>query len=145
MEHWLTNVTGSLLCASALLVLQTAQASPCPGTNVIENPEPFVWTYHPVSANNPEAYYSGTLVAGEETFQIGSDTLTTRAYGQEGQPLSIPAPTMHLRSMKDGDTYGDAALKQQALSYFEQQVAKGPGQEPGARYYESKVLGAVTL
>ena len=88
------KLAGFSIC---ILAAQSAIASPCPTSNVIENPEPFVWTYHPVTANNPEAYYSGTLVAGEETFQIGSDTLTTRAYGQEGQPLSIPAPTMHLQ------------------------------------------------
>lgn len=54
--------------------------------------------------------------------------------------MDLSAPTMHLRSMKDGDTYGDAALKDQALKYFDEQVAKGPGKAPGARYYESKVL-----
>ncbi len=67
----------------------------CPvTTNVITDPETFQWTHHPVTANNPEEYYSGTLEIGEATFTIGTDTITTRAYRQAGSSFSIPGPTI---------------------------------------------------
>jgi FtsP/CotA-like multicopper oxidase with cupredoxin domain len=75
---------------------ETASLTACPTTNVIEDPAPFVWTYHPVSPANPEPYYSGVLEYGEATFTIGSDTLTTRAYRQAGGAFSIPGPTLHM-------------------------------------------------
>ncbi|WP_372872397.1 multicopper oxidase domain-containing protein [Shewanella sp.] len=76
----------------------------CPSTfaAVIGDPEQFEWTFHPASATNPEPYYSGTMVMGEGSFLIGSDTITTRAYGQEGRGLSIPGPTM---VMSPGNKY----------------------------------------
>jgi FtsP/CotA-like multicopper oxidase with cupredoxin domain len=49
-----------------------------------------------VTANNPEEYYSGTLEYGEETFIIGGDTLTTRAYRQKGTEYTIPGPTLFM-------------------------------------------------
>jgi FtsP/CotA-like multicopper oxidase with cupredoxin domain len=73
-----------------------AQIAECSGADVITDPAPFVWTYHPASANNPEPYYSGTMEISEATFQIGGETLTTRAYGQAGQAPSIPGPTMQV-------------------------------------------------
>ena len=82
-------------CAAAL-VSTSASATSCPTSNVIEDPADFSWTYHPVTAGNPEAYYSGTLEIGEETFTFGSDTLTTRAYGQAGGSLTIPGPTLRV-------------------------------------------------
>ena len=63
---------------------------------------PFVWTYHPVTANNPEAYYSGVMEIGEANFVIGGETLTTRAYRQAGGSYSIPGPTM---TMVPGNKY----------------------------------------
>ena len=38
-----------------------AFASVCPADNVAQNPAIFQWTYHPVSADNPEPYYSGQI------------------------------------------------------------------------------------
>ena len=66
----------------------------CPNNNIVENPQEFIWTFHPVTANNPEAYYSGVMEAGEATFTINGETLTTRAYRQQGGSYSIPGPTM---------------------------------------------------
>lgn len=66
----------------------------CPNDNLVQDPEEFIWTYHPVSANNPEPYYSGVMEAGEATFIINGETLTTRAYRQQGGNYSIPAPTI---------------------------------------------------
>ena len=53
-----------------------AQADP----NEILDPEPFVLTY----VNSPEPHYVGVMEYGEATFIINGDTLTTRAYRQEG-------------------------------------------------------------
>jgi FtsP/CotA-like multicopper oxidase with cupredoxin domain len=50
--------------------------------------------------SNP-GYSVGTLEIGEATFAIGADTITTRAYGQNGN-FSIPGPTMR---MDPGQTY----------------------------------------
>ena len=86
------------ILAIALLLgyAATSFATQCPTSNVINDPELFQWTYHPVSANNPEAYYSGTLEVGEATFTIGGETLTTRAYRQAGSAYSIPGPTLQM-------------------------------------------------
>jgi FtsP/CotA-like multicopper oxidase with cupredoxin domain len=72
-----------------------AQAGICPSTNVIQDPSTFQWT-------NEGSYFSGTLEIGEASFTIGGDTLTTRAYRQEGGNFSIPGPTMY---MTPGQTY----------------------------------------
>ena len=74
----------------------------CPSTNVVQDPAELQWTYHPVTANNPEAYYSGTLEYGEATFTINGETLTTRAYRQQGGQFSIPGPTL---KMTPGNKY----------------------------------------
>ena len=68
-----------------------AQATTCPSTNVIEDPPVFQW-----SGNE------GTLEIGEATVDIGDETLTTRAFRQEGGQFSIPGPTMY---MTPGQTY----------------------------------------
>jgi len=68
--------------------------SQCPGTNMAVNPALFQWTHHPVSAENPEEYYSGTMEIGEATFIIDGETITTRAYRQADSAFSIPGPTM---------------------------------------------------
>lgn len=80
----------------------SALASPCPQTNVVQNPPIFQWTHHPVSASNPEAYFSGTLEMGEATFTIGGGTITTRAYRQAGGTFTIPGPTL---VMTPGEKY----------------------------------------
>ncbi|MDH3403538.1 MAG: MopE-related protein [Acidobacteriota bacterium] len=84
------------LILSAILICQAtiALGSPCPGSNVIADPPTFQWTFHPVTGNNPEPYYSGTLEYGEATFTIGGETLTTRAYRQAGGQYTIPGPTL---------------------------------------------------
>jgi FtsP/CotA-like multicopper oxidase with cupredoxin domain len=79
-----------------------AEITACPTTNVIVDPPQFQWTFHPVTASNPEPYYSGTMEIGEATFTIGADTLTTRAYRQAGGTYSIPGPTI---TMVPGNKY----------------------------------------
>ncbi|MFY8275409.1 multicopper oxidase domain-containing protein [Pseudoalteromonas sp. SSDWG2] len=75
-------------------------ASQCPASNVVLDPPVFEWTHHPVSAANPEEYYSGTLEMGEASFVINGETLTTRAYRQQGREYSIPAPTFIMQPGK---------------------------------------------
>lgn len=59
------------------------------------DPPQFQWTYHAASGST-EAYFSGTLELGQATFHIGGQTLTTRAYRQEGGTYSIPGPTIKM-------------------------------------------------
>ena len=87
---------GTLLLGYAAISL----GSQCPSSNVVSDPELFQWTHHPVTANNPEEYYSGTLEIGEATFTIGGETLTTRAYRQAGSNYSIPGPTIKMEPGK---------------------------------------------
>lgn len=65
-----------------------ALSTACSG-DAIGDPEEFVWTYY---ADGD--YYMGELEVSEATFNIGGDTLTTRAYRQPGRPHSIPGPTI---------------------------------------------------
>ena len=81
----------NLLLVSMFVSGGIAQASQCPSTNVIEDPPVFQW-----SGNE------GTLEIGEASFVIGGETLTTRAYRQEGGQFSIPGPTMY---MSPGQNY----------------------------------------
>lgn len=67
----------------------------CAGPDVITDPPAFQWTFNPASGNT-EAHYSGTLEMGEATFTINGETLTTRAYRQEGSAYSIPGPSLHM-------------------------------------------------
>ncbi len=83
---------------AASTAVETAEAAlngVCPGTNVITDPEPFQWTYHPASGNT-EAYYSGTMEMGVADLMVGGESLTTRAYRQAGGAYSIPGPTLHM-------------------------------------------------
>ena len=91
------------LFVALLIPAFAANASHCPA-NEICNPADFNWTYHPVTALNPEPYYSGTLEYGKVTLTIGGETLTTRAYRQEGEGhgYTIPGPTMN---MEPGNKY----------------------------------------
>ena len=103
MVRVLPALSSAALAAAAMLAApQLASASPCPSSNVIEEPPQFQWTFHPADANNPEPYYSGTMEVGEASFLIGGETLTTRAYRQEGTAYTIPGPTM---SMVPGNKY----------------------------------------
>ena len=71
--------------------------SQCTGNFIIEDPDDFQWTFHPVSSSNPEAYYSGTMEVGDTTFTFNNgETLTTRAYKQKGHAYSIPGPTLRM-------------------------------------------------
>jgi FtsP/CotA-like multicopper oxidase with cupredoxin domain len=79
----------------AFVSVGVAQATVCPSTNVIEDPAPFDWTQQ-------QGYNEGTLEIGEASFIIDGETLTTRAYRQEGGSYSIPGPTMY---MTPGETY----------------------------------------
>lgn len=68
----------------------------CP-TNLVEDPQQFQWTFHPVSATNPEPYYSGVMEVGETTLTMNNgETFTTRAYRQEGTDYSVPGPTINV-------------------------------------------------
>jgi|GEM_PF-939126 FtsP/CotA-like multicopper oxidase with cupredoxin domain len=86
----------TILLLGIVLLIQNSLKAQCNSSNPISNPEAFNWTYHPVSDNNPEAYYSGTIEVGQETFIFNGNTFTTRAYRQEGGNYSIPGPTIHL-------------------------------------------------
>lgn len=76
--------------------------SACPSTNVVSDPQMFLWTHHPVTASNPEAYYSGTMEIGATTIDVDGVPVTTRAYRQAGTQYTIPGPTM---GMKPGNKY----------------------------------------
>ena len=78
-----------ILAVSMFALLGSAQAGVCPSSNVIEDPSSFVWTQQ-------SGYKSGTLEIGEATLNVGNDTLTTRAYRQEGGTFSIPGPTIKM-------------------------------------------------
>lgn len=85
-----------LLALALLSIAPLTIASPCPPTNVANNPEPFQWTLE------ADGHYSGVMEIGEATFTIGSDNITTRAYRQPGGTYSIPGPTM---VMQPGNKY----------------------------------------
>ena len=80
----------------AAIILALIMAAPRPAAvaqvNEISDPAPFVWTY----VASPEPHYVGVLEYGEATFSINGETLTTRAYRQEGGAYSIPGPTIHM-------------------------------------------------
>lgn len=61
--------------------------------HAIVDPQPFVWT----QVSSPEPHYVGVLEYGRAEFTLNNgETLTTRAYRQEGGEFSIPGPTMHM-------------------------------------------------
>jgi len=86
-----------LLLAMVLLpaLISNSKASTCPASNIVTDPVLFEWTY-----NSSGDYYSGTLEMGEATFNIHGETLTTRAYRQEGGAYSIPGPTIVMQPGK---------------------------------------------
>lgn len=93
-------VVNFLLVLTILFPATISTPVEAPATNIITDPPTFQWTHHPVTANNPEDYYSGTLEYGEETFNIGGETLTTRAYRQAGEVYTIPGPTLFMQPGK---------------------------------------------
>ncbi len=95
-----SKIVRSLVLSCLVIFAPALKASQCPSTNVVTNPVEFEWTHHPVTANNPEEYYSGTLEMGEASFTINGESLTTRAYRQEGGAYSIPGPTMVMQPGK---------------------------------------------
>ena len=48
--------TISFLTILFLVLISTNLQAQCPTIDVIDNPQEFVWTEHPVTADNPEAY-----------------------------------------------------------------------------------------
>jgi FtsP/CotA-like multicopper oxidase with cupredoxin domain len=84
-----------VVMAFMFVFVNSAQPGTCPSSNVIVDPPEFAWT-------NNSGYKSGTLEIGKADLNIGTDTLTTRAYRQEGRTFSIPGPTIR---MTPGETY----------------------------------------
>jgi FtsP/CotA-like multicopper oxidase with cupredoxin domain len=91
-----------LLVVSMMVPALASYASTCPTTNVVNEPPEFIWTFHPAGGGNAEPYYSGVLEYGEVMLDISGESLTTRAYRQEGGDYSIPGPTMN---MQPGNKY----------------------------------------
>ncbi len=77
-----------LLLALAILAtfVAPAYAQTCP-SNPVVNPEIFQW-------EDKGSHFFGVLEMGEANFTINGETLTTRAYRQEGGTYSIPGPTI---------------------------------------------------
>ncbi|MDH3292762.1 MAG: multicopper oxidase domain-containing protein [Acidimicrobiia bacterium] len=85
-------ILGAALIAMVVgLVLQPSagSAQTCDPPDEIVNPAPFIWDY-------AGDHYVGVLEYGEATFTINGETLTTRAYRQEGGCYSIPGPTLNM-------------------------------------------------
>jgi hypothetical protein len=91
-------ILGLLVIAAVISIFLIPRAQPtfaqdvCNPTNEILDPADFVWTY----VSSPEPHYVGVLEYGEATFNINGETLTTRAYRQEGGCYSIPGPTLNM-------------------------------------------------
>src|SRR3970282_1119192 len=85
----------------AAIILALIMAAPRPAAvaqvNEISDPAPFVWTY----VASPEPPYVGVLEYGEATFSINGETLTTRAYRQEGGAYSLPRPTIYMTPVRE--------------------------------------------
>ena len=95
MTRLLTVVVATFGTVSAAL------ASPCPGTNLIEDPADFQWTWVEDLSEPNGGYYTGTMEMSEATFQFANgQDLTTRAYGQQGSAPTIPARIAKLARMR---------------------------------------------
>ena len=79
-----------ILCSAAV---STASAQTCGSNNLVSNPPTFQW-------QPGNGFETGTLVMDKATLTINGESLTTRVYAQEGQPLSIPGPTLVMESGK---------------------------------------------
>ncbi len=84
-----------LIMAGLVLLPSAGSAQTCDPPGQIVNPEPFVWT-------NAGDHFVGVLEYGEASFTIDGETLTTRAYRQQGGCYSIPGPTL---LMEPGNIY----------------------------------------
>jgi FtsP/CotA-like multicopper oxidase with cupredoxin domain len=106
-----------ILCAIAIAFLVgSVHASACPTTDVIQDPDPFVW-----DGNN-----EGTIEIGEAFFTFNNgETLNTRAYRQAGGSYSIPGPTMY---MTPGETY--VLTLKNTLDYAEPDPAENDLKDP---------------
>ena len=84
-----------ILLAFALspMLVTSAFAQTCGSNNLVSNPVPFNW--QPGST-----YETGTLVMDKAELTINGESLITRVYAQEGQPLSIPGPTLEMEAGK---------------------------------------------
>jgi len=84
-----------ILLAFALspMLVSSAFAQTCGSNNLVSNPLPFNW--QPGST-----YETGTLVMDKAELTINGESLITRVYAQEGQPLSIPGPTLEMEAGK---------------------------------------------
>ncbi|MBT8049326.1 MAG: multicopper oxidase domain-containing protein [Gammaproteobacteria bacterium] len=92
-----------LLALSALLITHAAFAqtppNQCTNSNLISDPEPFVWTL----VDDPtDPHWTGTMEIAKATLAVGGEMITTRIYRQEGGCNSIPGPTM---TMVPGNKY----------------------------------------
>jgi FtsP/CotA-like multicopper oxidase with cupredoxin domain len=92
------NVLTRALALAALIFPVYSHAAQCDGTPLIQDPEPFNWTY--VAA--PEPHYVGTLEIAEASLVIDGETITTRVYRQKDGCDSIPGPTI---TMVPGNKY----------------------------------------
>ncbi|MDH5446397.1 MAG: multicopper oxidase domain-containing protein [Gammaproteobacteria bacterium] len=87
------NKLAYLLMAILFSAASLVHAAACPTANQATEPQLLQWTHHP-AANGTEEYWSGVLEMGEASFIVNGETLTTRAYRQEGGQYSIPGPTV---------------------------------------------------
>jgi hypothetical protein len=84
---------GLLIIAAAISVMFIPRPTNAqPGPDDILDPAPFNWTFE----SSPEPHYVGVLEYGQATFDINGESLTTRAYRQEGGAFSIPGPTLNM-------------------------------------------------
>jgi FtsP/CotA-like multicopper oxidase with cupredoxin domain len=65
--------------------------------NLVENPPTFGWV---PGGSFDNQYETGTLVMDKVALTINGESLVTRAYAQEGQPLLIPGPTLEMEAGK---------------------------------------------
>ena len=84
LNRFLTILLIGLFCSNVL--------GQVPQTNIVENPEEFVWTFQ----SSPEPHWTGVMEVGEASFTIDGETFTTRAYRQEGTDYSVPGPTINV-------------------------------------------------
>jgi FtsP/CotA-like multicopper oxidase with cupredoxin domain len=83
-----------LACLILPAMVATAYAQSC-DPNTVSNPDVFTW-------EDKGTHYFGVLEMGQADFMINGETLTTRAYRQEGGTYSIPGPTI---TMQPGNKY----------------------------------------
>jgi hypothetical protein len=76
---------------SPALATSTFAQVDCGSSNPVVNPPIFQW-------QPGNGFETGALVMDKATLTINGESLTTRVYAQEGQPLSIPGPTLVMES-----------------------------------------------